>query len=90
MFDLFGSSDVENWLSLFADDSGLFDNILTDTVSLVTSVTAFGSAGNELWDTPPHNFKEYIQTHLPKIDARQFAMMLFYEAFTMRVCYEKR
>lgn len=81
---------VENWFRIPSDSSDLLDNVSTGTVSMGTPATPSGGKAGKLRFLPPYNVEEYIHLHLPKIDARSFAIMPSGEMFVMRTCPEEQ
>lgn len=81
---------IGNWFRLLANVSHLLDEVSTDTTSIRTTATpSYGTAG-ELRFQPPYSVEEYIHLHLPRTDARRFAIKPTCETFVTRAVLEDR
>lgn len=81
------SFTMDSWFRLRADVSYLLDDAFIDTAPTDTPVTLPGYNGAELRYPAPYNVKEYIRAHIPKNDARRFAVMPTGEMFFTHAWY---
>lgn len=81
---------MENSFSPRAYVSNLLNNLSTDTAAMGTPVTQWGATGDRLRYLPSYILEEYIRLPVPKIDARQLAIVPTCEVSAMLDGFDER